>query len=317
MEKGRKESSPKISIIMATLNRSHLIGETLSSIQGQSFKGWECLIIDDGSSDSTKKVVSDFFLKDKRFKYFSRPGNYTKGLSGARNFGLDNARGNYIIFFDDDDIVHPENLETCLKELGKSDKSFCRYEKKPFYDPSLISFTSVTNNFKRTLFSSTNIEDMVVGRIPFASCTVMWRAICFNSIRFNEELQYAEEWECYTRILLKGFKGISINEVLYFNRKHKASNTGEFHSKHPVRRESKIKASHLIINHLAGKKKISENIRKFFIRMGFDLNDFGVIKKILEVTETKYYKVLIYRLTFITYPLIRPLLRLKGEIFKG
>src|SRR5258705_6384267 len=104
-------SIPKVTIIMATYNRSHFILETLSSIQNQTYSEWECLIIDDGGTDNTLEIITPVLDTDLRFKFVKRPDQYKKGLPGCRNYGLDLAKGDYIIFFDDDDIVHPQNLE--------------------------------------------------------------------------------------------------------------------------------------------------------------------------------------------------------------
>ena len=93
----------KVSIIMATYNRAQFIMETLNSIKNQTYKNWECLIIDDGGSDNTEDVIAPLLKKDTRFKFLKRTDKYLKGLPGCRNYGLDVAQGDYIIFFDDDD----------------------------------------------------------------------------------------------------------------------------------------------------------------------------------------------------------------------
>ena len=124
---------PKVTIIMATYNRAHFIVETLVSIQKQTFQEWECLIIDDGGTDNTKEVIAPILEKDNRFKFHVRPSNYQKALPGCRNYGLDLAKGAFIIFFDDDDIPHPQNLEVCVSELSTSKNIyFCKYERKIF-----------------------------------------------------------------------------------------------------------------------------------------------------------------------------------------
>ena len=95
---------PLVTIIMATYNRASFIVETLQSIQNQIFKDWECLIIDDGGTDATAAIIAPILAQDNRFQYLLRPDTYQKGLPGTRNYGLDLAKGDYIIFFDDDDI---------------------------------------------------------------------------------------------------------------------------------------------------------------------------------------------------------------------
>ena len=115
---------------MATYNRAQYIVESIKSIQDQTLEDWECIIVDDGGTDNTEEVLESLLNKDKRFKYLKRTSKYQKGLPGSRNYGLDEAKGDYIIFFDDDDIAHPQNLEICVHELSNKDISFCRYIRK-------------------------------------------------------------------------------------------------------------------------------------------------------------------------------------------
>src|SRR5690606_16037492 len=126
---------PKITILLATYNRAHLIGETLLSIQAQTYKNWECLIVDDHSEDETFTVVQKFKKEDHRFSYFLKKEGYKKGLSGTRNYGLDLARerqARFVQFFDDDDLMLPQKLELQIKPFLKNpDLNFtiCKYEK--------------------------------------------------------------------------------------------------------------------------------------------------------------------------------------------
>lgn len=89
-----------ISIIVPLYNKETSILTTLSSIQGQSFKAWECIIVDDGSTDTSAKVVQDFIKSDGRFVYFYKQNG---GPSSARNYGVKNAKYEWVIFLDADD----------------------------------------------------------------------------------------------------------------------------------------------------------------------------------------------------------------------
>lgn len=101
-----------VSIIIPTYNRAHLIIETLDSIIGQTYKNWECIIIDDGSTDNTNEVVGVYITKDSRFQYHHRPLDRLKGANACRNYGFEISRGEYIQWFDDDDVM----LEDFLQE---------------------------------------------------------------------------------------------------------------------------------------------------------------------------------------------------------
>ncbi|MDT0688602.1 glycosyltransferase family 2 protein [Salegentibacter sp. F188] len=292
----------KISIILPTLNRVHLIGEMLDSVLKQTFENWECLIIDDGSTDNTKEIVHSYTEKEKRFKYLQRSDSHQKGLPGARNYGLECAKGKYIIFFDDDDIAHPQNLEVCQRLLENTGADFCHYKKQSFAE-SIPLVGQIPDPVNCYGIGPAQIEQVVMNEIALASCTVMWKKECFASIRFNESLSYAEEWECYIKILLEGYEGVGIDEVLYYNRKHPESNTGEFWLGNEGRKASQVKAVKLIIKNLKQKRLLSGRLIRYFVQMGIFLKEKSIVDYVLEIS---YVNILIrakYRMLYKFYPI--------------
>lgn len=307
----RKES--RVSIIMATYNRSHLIEESIGAIINQSYEEWEFLIIDDGSTDRTKEVLDAYLTRDSRIKYFKRNEIYKKGLPGCRNMGLELAKGDYVVFFDDDDIPHPDCLKWSIEEITKSNADYCRYLRTVFFRELNKDFDR-QQDYKITQHNNLPVEELITGKVPFNSCQVLWKEECFEKERFNEDLMFAEEWELYTRLLLKQPKGITIEKYLYFGRKHTASNTGEFKQANPQRMDSKIQAARLIIGHISKAGELSDSLKKFFIRMGFDLKSFDLINEVLNNSNMATLEKLKYRLGFIFYSPLRPLLKLKGAL---
>src|SRR5690606_7662429 len=101
-----------ISIIIPTYNRASIIEECLNSVSNQSYRNWECLVVDDFSTDSTKELINNIKQIDKRFIYLQN--SYAKGAPGARNTGLAAAKGQYITFLDSDDAINNNCLETRL-----------------------------------------------------------------------------------------------------------------------------------------------------------------------------------------------------------
>jgi glycosyltransferase involved in cell wall biosynthesis len=95
---------PIVSIIIPTYNRAHLIGETLDSVLAQTYTNWECIIVDDGSTDNTDEVVEEYVKKDSRFKYYHRPDEHLPGGNGARNYGFKMSKGEYVNWLDSDDL---------------------------------------------------------------------------------------------------------------------------------------------------------------------------------------------------------------------
>ena len=106
-------SYPEISIIVPVYNVDKYLEKSLDSISAQNFRNWECIVVDDGSTDNSGIICDKIALKDNRFRVFHKQNG---GVSSARNCGLENARGKYITFVDSDDWVE-ENFLTILYEL--------------------------------------------------------------------------------------------------------------------------------------------------------------------------------------------------------
>ena len=307
--------SAKVSIIMATYNRADFIIETLESIKKQVFTDWECLIIDDGGTDNTADVIAPVLKLDSRFRYLKRPTKYIKGLPGCRNYGLDLAKGDYIIFFDDDDIVHPQNLELSVLELSRNEVSFCRYIRAVFYDTFDYKFdySKDYNSFfidKRDVFSLLNQD------LPFNSCAVLWKKECFEENRYTEHLLHAEEWELYSRILSTGVTGISIDKSLFFARKHSNSMTGQYFRLDPIRTQSNIDAILLVIKNLKEKQQLNYSIIRYFVANSYGYGEydlFGQLMKQLEYTGFDYFK---WRSFYFVLPLRFRITKLKKRIIK-
>ena len=94
---------PEISIIVPVYNMEKYLRECLDSIVDQTFSDWECILVDDGSSDNSGTVCDEYAARDTRFRVIHQPNS---GVSAARNTGLDACRGRYIGFVDPDDYAH-------------------------------------------------------------------------------------------------------------------------------------------------------------------------------------------------------------------
>lgn len=305
---------PVVTIIMATYNRAHFIVETLHSIQQQTFGEWECLIIDDGGTDNTHEVIAPILEKDSRFQFLKRPDTYLKGLPGCRNYGLDLAKGDFVIFFDDDDIVHPMNLELCVKELKNTEFSFCRYLRTVFTGDFNYNF-DLTTTYDSFRIGINDVFSLLKHELPFNSCAVMWRKNCFKDNRFVEHLMYAEEWELYSRILSNGVSGISINKILFFGRKHPNSNTGEFFSNNPIRKKSNSDAILLVIANLKKKQLLTDGILRYFIQIALDYKEYQLFSTILQTAKLSVIQKLKWQLFYAFLPLRLYLYSLKKKMF--
>ena len=107
----------KVSIIMPAFNAKDTIGEAIASALNGTHRNLEILLIDDGSSDGTDKIVTGMARQDPRIKYYKNPKNL--GAYKSRNLMLQAATGKFIAFLDSDDTWEPNKLEECLKLLKK------------------------------------------------------------------------------------------------------------------------------------------------------------------------------------------------------
>lgn len=108
-----------ISIITPTYNRHDLVQTTIKSIQAQSFKDWELILVDDGSTDNTEEAIQ-YLLADSRIRYYKKKNT---GQADSLNVGVGYAKGEFIVFLDSDDEAYPDWLETATSNL-KNDTGF-------------------------------------------------------------------------------------------------------------------------------------------------------------------------------------------------
>ena len=128
-----------ISVIVPIYNVEEYLPACIESILNQTYRDLEILLIDDGSTDNSGKICDEYAEKDKRCIVIHQQN---KGLSGARNTGLDNAKGEYISFIDGDDYIHPQMLEILYEALLKGDYDFSMALYKEVYAKEQIQLIS-------------------------------------------------------------------------------------------------------------------------------------------------------------------------------
>jgi len=113
-ERVKKKKYPKVSVIIPTYNRAHMVTRAIASVLQQTYQDWELLVVSDGSTDNTKEVVARY--PDPRIRFFEKKNG---GPASARNVGLRHARGEYIAYCDDDDVMFPYRLEMLVHYLDR------------------------------------------------------------------------------------------------------------------------------------------------------------------------------------------------------
>jgi len=195
-------NKPLVSIIIPTYNRAHLIGETLFSLQKQIYKNWECIIVDDGSTDNTLEVLTSFKESDNRFKVFVRPSKRPKGANACRNIGFSKCNGTYVKFFDSDDLMKPSFLSNqvdCMQ--ANSNLDFCATFWEVFYEDGTVMknkpYTDI--DYKANPVKSYLLESHI-----FPTPSPLWRKSYLEKSKpFNEELQRGQEADFHFNIMIK------------------------------------------------------------------------------------------------------------------
>jgi glycosyltransferase involved in cell wall biosynthesis len=187
--------TPLVSIIIPTFNRAHLIGETLDSVLAQRYENWECIVVDDGSTDITSEIITHYLRKDARFQFFSRPLNKPKGANACRNYGFEKSKGEYIQWFDSDDVMHPEKLKIKIGYASTFNLNII-----------VATHTSeekivLSENPKVEIFERANFYiDYIIGKKSVITNDVMVQRSKVGGLRFDENLHKAQEYEFYSRL---------------------------------------------------------------------------------------------------------------------
>lgn len=213
----------KVSVIVPCYNQAQYLDEALQSVLNQTYNNWECIVVNDGSIDNTEEVSKKWVSKDSRFKYFYKENG---GLSSARNYGLDNAIGDWIQFLDSDDILDKRKLELSLIEINSNKKEdnlivisnyslFTLSPLKPIFMPK---FNDSLFNFETVLYK----WDEYLA-IPI-HCG-FFEASLFEKFRFPENIKAKEDWIMWVSLFHNGAKVIHINKSLALYRKHSESMT--------------------------------------------------------------------------------------------
>lgn len=193
-----------ISIIIPTYNRAEMLTRTLDSVLAQVYTDWECIVVDDGSTDNTEEVVSSYLVADNRISFHKRPDNFAKGGNGARNYGFGLATGEYINWFDSDDVMLPDFLSLKVDTIGDKQMSFCGY------DLVNENLTSISSYFPEPT------DEILKGQILWTlkivtNCVFFRKDFLKNKMLFDEKIKRGQETEFFLRIL----QGIGRQDVTF------------------------------------------------------------------------------------------------------
>jgi len=197
-----------VTVIIPVFNYGFCLSETICSLQQQTHSHWEALIIDDGSNDDTQAVVKRLVQHDRRIKYYYQ---HRRGVSAARNLGIDHAKGNYVLFLDGDDLITPNKLAeqvSLLKRCSAAD--ICYSDVYYFRNGNKDKlFFGRWGNRKWTIKLSGNSYEIIrefIRKNKFTIHSPIVRAgfLKDSGLRFDELLSHNEDWDFWLRCIFNG-----------------------------------------------------------------------------------------------------------------
>ena len=274
----------KVSIIITMFNRATLLPETLDSVIAQTYDNWECILVDDESTDNTLAVAREYARKDSRFRVYSRPSNIRKGANGCRNYGFNLSDGEFIQWFDSDDLMTPALLEKSLSCFAKDTdfviSSFAHFDS----ENKKIEY----NNNIYTDLSKEHIFEILRGDKHFGTPQALFRKkfIQKSDCLFNESIFRNQETEFYIRLLLMSPK-INLNShQSILVRRHNQSISGAYYDKSGDQRLLQDFPAYLLIYKNCKKSNaISERLFELFRDFTFRCLRKG------ELDNLNYYKM--------------------------
>ncbi len=251
-----------VSIIIPAYNRGAFIAETLESIAAQTYANWECIVVDDGSTDDTRRIVSEFVSKDARFRLFQRPEHLPKGANACRNFGFLQSKGAFVNWFDSDDLMHAEFIETKVAALANSDSDAVISKRGAFRGTDKTALTYET----RTVLTQNLLEDFLMRKVTWYLPDVMWkRDFLSDKTLFDEMLRAGQDREFHSRMLLFSPRLTLVDAYLTLCRMHEENITTSLsRDTHGIYRNSVRESIYKLLATLKLHGKLSKTLRLYY-----------------------------------------------------
>ena len=248
-----------ISVVVPTYNCGKYICETIESILNQTYEFFEIIVVDDGSTDDTRKVLKPY-IEGEKLRYFYQEN---KGPSAARNRGILKANGEYIAFLDADDLWANNYLEQCIDCLCENSDDLVMTDNYDYvYSKDGALIDKKYSSKKKKVANENRLYEMLFRVFQdgvSGDIRIVIKRVCFDKIGFfDENLRFLEDWDLWLRIAKNNLKIGYIQEPLSIYRRH--SNSACRNSKN-----TRLKLVH-IYNAFRKNRKEAFDINKLMIK---------------------------------------------------
>ena len=204
-----------ISVVIPMYNSEKSIDRCIKSIINQSYKNIEIIVIDDGSTDNSKKICEKLAMKDSRIKVLTQTNS---GVATARNNGMKEAKGKYLCFIDSDDWIESKMIEICYNKLIKEkvDVIRCNMFTENGKDLQDVDITSISKKYNENEIKSNLIDKILNGKLS----AYVWLLLIkknneIKNLRFSKDIIILEDTLFYIEMLLKVKSIYVLNKRLY------------------------------------------------------------------------------------------------------
>lgn len=307
--------NPLVTIIVPIYNAEKYLKECVESILCQTYKELQIILVNDGSTDNSLDICSDFSKRDSRIELINQKNT---GVSSARNLGIEASKGEYIYFIDSDDYLDYSTIEKLLNTIKLSNADICvlmKYTIKPV-SPDIINCTK--------LGKCEAIRELFLLRFPSSLWAYLYKKEVLKDIRLNNDIHFFEDFEFNYRVL-KNIDNIALSyDNLYYYRAHELSTNNQLFNK------KRITCLQIFDLHKESINKSDCNIAPYsiFFRSHFIISVIiniiksnNVDKKYITITKIKLKEMLYdavfskyvpisYKLLMISYLIKFPILKL-------
>lgn len=227
-----------VSIVVPVYNAEKYLEQCLNSIQNQTYKNFEVILVNDGSMDHSESICKGFVEGDSRFRYFLKSNG---GASSARNFGLDHVRGDFITFIDADDWVDENHLEALINNIRENNSDMAVSSFKKFDSADNFSSRMYSNQEKYLLnYNKLNREEFLVilpklilanNSYKISVCKLFKKELAYET-RFDNSLIYGEDTEFFFNLYCNMDSISYVDEVTYIYRLHDERSSSKFGQLH-------------------------------------------------------------------------------------
>lgn len=274
---------PLVSAVVPVYNVAGLLGSCLDSLLKQTHRNIEIICINDGSTDESALVLSDYQKKDKRISIFEQKN---KGLSAARNAGLKKAAGEFVVFCDSDDYFHPQFIEKLLDTAQKTNSDVVCGKVVPTTQNYPIDFSDLSSLDSEITVIENPIDAFLnTGQIATGVCRNLYRKSALKDLTFLEGI-YFEDVPFMTELMLQISKAALTEYPVHYY----------YQSPHSIMRSSfnlkKVESYCALIRHLADVVKnkhpdLEQVVRRKILNPRFKMMLNQAVRKQKDVAERK------------------------------